>query len=75
MLRRQAVPRAGRGAAGALEDAAGHGQAGYSREEVLRQIAEREHDTQAFIRPQRTFADIVVTFYPPAGHAEESGRT
>ena len=44
-----------------------------SREEVLRQIAEREHDTQAFIRPQRTFADIVLTFYPPAGHAEESG--
>ena len=40
---------------------------GYSREEVLRQIAEREHDTQAHIRPQRTFADIVVTFYPPAG--------
>ena len=46
---------------------------GYSREEVLRQIVEREHDTRAHIRPQRTFADIVLTFYPPARHAEESG--
>jgi phosphoribulokinase len=46
---------------------------GYGREQVLRQIAEREPDTQAFIRPQRTFADIVVTFYPPDGHAEETG--
>ena len=46
---------------------------GYSRDEVLRQIAEREADTQAYIRPQRTFADIVVTFYPPEGHAEETG--
>ena len=46
---------------------------GYTREQVLAQIAEREEDTRAFIRPQRTFADIVVTFYPPAGHAEETG--
>ena len=46
---------------------------GYAREEVLRQIAEREADSRAFIRPQRAFADIAVTFYPPAGHAGESG--
>ena len=26
-----------------------------------------------FIQPQRTFADIVVTFYPPAGNATETG--
>ncbi len=46
---------------------------GYTRAQVMQQIAERERDTQAFVRPQRTFADIVVTFYPPVGHAEESG--
>jgi phosphoribulokinase len=46
---------------------------GDDRERALQQIAEREADTQAYIRPQRTFADIVVTFYPPDGHAEETG--
>lgn len=46
---------------------------GYTREQVVAQIAERENDTQAFIRPQRTFADIIVTFYPPAEQAEETG--
>ena len=46
---------------------------GYTRAQVLEQIAERERDTQAFVRPQRTYADIVVTIYPPVGYAEESG--
>ncbi len=46
---------------------------GYTPEQVLKQIEERRADTEAFIRPQRTFADIVVTFYPPADHAEETG--
>jgi phosphoribulokinase len=46
---------------------------GYTREQVLRQIAEREADTRAFVRPQRAFADIVVAFHPPEGHAGESG--
>jgi phosphoribulokinase len=46
---------------------------GYSQEQVLRQIREREPDARAFVRPQRAFADIVVSFYPPAGHAEEAG--
>lgn len=49
------------------------GKRGYTREQVLAQIKDREHDTQAFIRPQRTFADIVISFYPPEGHAEETG--
>lgn len=46
---------------------------GYSADEVRRQLAEREHDVAAYIRPQRTFADIVLSFSPPADHAEESG--
>ncbi|MEK0083159.1 phosphoribulokinase [Benzoatithermus flavus] len=49
------------------------GKRGYTREQVLAQIKDREHDTQAFIRPQRTFADIVISFYPPEDHAEETG--
>ena len=46
---------------------------GYTREQVLRQIAEREADTRAFVRPQRAFADMVVTFHPPEGQSGESG--
>lgn len=46
---------------------------GYSREQVMAQIKERERDTQAFIWPQRTFADIVLSFYPPEGQAQETG--
>jgi len=46
---------------------------GYSPEEVVRQLKEREPDTAAFIRPQRTFADIVIRFFPPEAHAEETG--
>lgn len=46
---------------------------GYSREQVLAQVAEREPDMQAFIRPQQAFADLVVAFRPPAGQVEETG--
>lgn len=45
---------------------------GYSAEQVLAEMKKREADTRAFIRPQRNFADIVVRFYPPDGHALES---
>jgi phosphoribulokinase len=37
---------------------------GYSREQVLKSIRGREGDSEAFIRPQKKFADIVVQFYP-----------
>ncbi len=46
---------------------------GYSREQVLQSLERRAGDSRDFIRPQRTFADIVVQFYPPEGHADESG--
>jgi phosphoribulokinase len=46
---------------------------GYTREQVLRSLEKRKDDSPAFIHPQRTFADIVVRFYPPEAHAEESG--
>ncbi|HEV2579275.1 MAG TPA: phosphoribulokinase, partial [Ktedonobacteraceae bacterium] len=37
---------------------------GYSEREVLHELAIREHDSAAYIRPQRDHADLVVSFYP-----------
>lgn len=39
---------------------------GYTPEEVIEQIKAREEDSEAFIRPQRQWADVVVSFYPPS---------
>jgi phosphoribulokinase len=38
---------------------------GYTEEEVLAELKKREPDSEQFIRPQRQWSDIVVTFYPP----------
>ncbi|MGD1853045.1 MAG: phosphoribulokinase [Leptolyngbyaceae cyanobacterium] len=38
---------------------------GYDEAAVLAALAQREPDSEAFIRPQRKWADVVVTFYPP----------
>jgi phosphoribulokinase len=40
---------------------------------VRASLKKREHDSADFIRPQRTFADIVVQFYPPSDQTEETG--
>ncbi len=45
----------------------------YTKEEVMMSLKKREKDSPAFIWPQRTFADMVVSFYPPADNAKESG--
>lgn len=37
---------------------------GYTEEQVIDQIRKREPDSEAFIRPQRQWADVVVSFYP-----------
>lgn len=37
---------------------------GYSQEQVVEQLRKRETDSEAYIRPQRQWADVVVTFYP-----------
>lgn len=37
---------------------------GYNVDEVLEQLRKREPDSEAFIRPQRQWADMVVSFYP-----------
>lgn len=44
---------------------------GYTREQVLAEIEARRSDVEAFIAPQRRFADIIVRFYRP--QAEENG--
>jgi phosphoribulokinase len=49
------------------------GKRGYTREQVVRSLQKRQGDGPAFIQPQRTFADIVVSFYPPDQDLEESG--
>jgi phosphoribulokinase len=38
---------------------------GYSEEQVLAELQKREPDSEQFIRPQRQWSDIVVSFYPP----------
>jgi phosphoribulokinase len=45
---------------------------GYTEEQVLEQLRKRESDSEEFIRPQRKWADIVVTFYPPDEPSEQS---
>ena len=46
---------------------------GYTRDGVLAQLQRRKGDSANFVQPQRTFADIVVRFYPPAGRIDEVG--
>jgi phosphoribulokinase len=43
---------------------------GYTDEQVLEQLKKREPDSEAYIRPQREWADVVVSFYPPDKESE-----
>lgn len=49
------------------------GKRGYTVEQVKESLAKRVNDSINFIQPQRTFADMVVQFYPPGTDHEESG--
>jgi phosphoribulokinase len=44
---------------------------GYTTDQVLSELDRREPDSEAFIRPQRQHADIVVSFLPNAGGDQE----
>ncbi|MEQ9670290.1 phosphoribulokinase [Coleofasciculus sp. G2-EDA-02] len=44
---------------------------GYTEEQVLEQLRKREMDSEEFIRPQRRWSDMVVSFYPPDELSEE----
>jgi phosphoribulokinase len=39
---------------------------GYTEEQVLAELEKREPDSEQFIRPQRQWSDMVVSFYPPS---------
>lgn len=45
---------------------------GYTEQQVLEQLYNRESDSEAFIRPQRQWADVIITFYPPSAESEQS---
>ncbi|MDB9446596.1 phosphoribulokinase [Anabaena sp. CS-542/02] len=45
---------------------------GYTPEEVLAELEKREPDSDSFIRPQRQWSDIVVSFYSPSDNADDS---
>ncbi len=44
---------------------------GYSDEQVIEQLKKREPDSEAYIRPQRQWADVIVSFYPPKTEPQE----
>jgi phosphoribulokinase len=45
---------------------------GYSTDQVLAELDRREPDSEAYIRPQRHYADIVVSFTP--GQSQDPGQ-
>jgi phosphoribulokinase len=44
---------------------------GYTTDQVLSELDKREPDSEAYIRPQKRFADIVVSFLPNASGDQE----
>jgi phosphoribulokinase len=44
---------------------------GYTEEQVQEQLRQREPDSEAYIRPQRQWADVVVSFYPSTDNPEQ----
>ena len=46
---------------------------GYTRDQVLTELDRREPESEAYIRPQRQWADISIRFAPVAGHTAPAG--
>ena len=46
---------------------------GHTAEAVRKEMQAREPDSEAFIRPQRKWSDMVVCFRPPANNKQETG--
>lgn len=46
---------------------------GYTEAEVHAQLKRRAADSKDFVAPQRTFADMVVSFQPPENNSAETG--
>ncbi|MGH2858076.1 MAG: phosphoribulokinase [Solirubrobacteraceae bacterium] len=47
---------------------------GYTTDQVLAELDRREADSEAFIRPQRRYADMVVSFLPAATTDDDEGH-
>src|SRR6201999_1538885 len=45
---------------------------GYTTDQVLAEIDRRESDSEMFIRPQRRYADMLVSFSPTPGSTEDA---
>ena len=45
---------------------------GYNEEQVMEQLRKRESDSASFIRPQRQWGDMIVSFYPADDDAERN---
>ena len=45
---------------------------GYTTAQVLTELQKRESDSEQYIRPQRQWADLVASFYPPDINADEN---
>jgi phosphoribulokinase len=45
---------------------------GYSEEQVKAEMVKREPDSEQFIRPQRQWSDIIVSFYPPSDAGDKN---
>jgi phosphoribulokinase len=43
---------------------------GYTPEQVLAELDRREPDSAAYVRPQRQWADLAISFAPVAGHGD-----
>jgi phosphoribulokinase len=48
---------------------------GYTRDEVIKQLEHRRHDSETYVMPQREKADMVISFYPPADYAKAQDNT
>ncbi|BAU11990.1 phosphoribulokinase/uridine kinase [Leptolyngbya sp. NIES-3755] len=47
---------------------------GYTEEQVLEELRKREPDSSEFIRPQRAWADMIVSFCPPTSTPSPNGH-
>ena len=48
---------------------------GYTRDEVLKQLEHRRHDSETYVMPQREKADMVISFFPPPDYATTQDNT
>lgn len=47
----------------------------YSREQIIASMDKVQRDSDRYVIPQRSHADMVVSFYPPDGRSDESGSS